>query len=114
MADMEVTKDVIHHRLKGARRICQAKEHDQWLKQAIFCLKCSFFLIASFNPDVIVSPMDIKFCEDVGILDLAYEIWYKWQWIAIADGVFIQLAIILYWVQFTVFLFDKEEGRCVR
>ncbi len=89
-------EDVIHHRLKGARRICQAEEHDQRLEQAVFCLKYSLFLIASFNSDVIVSPADIKFREDVSILHLTYEVWYERQWIAIANGMFVQLAIILY------------------
>jgi len=45
---------MIHHHLEGARRIHQAKEHDQWLEQAIFCLKCALFFVACFNPDVII------------------------------------------------------------
>jgi len=26
------SEDMVHHHLKGGRRVCQTKEHDQWFK----------------------------------------------------------------------------------
>jgi len=98
MVDMEIVEYVIHHCLKGAGRICKAEEHDQWFKQAVFHLKCALFLVSCLDPDVIIAPSDIKLCEDVSILNLTYQVGYKRQWVAIADGVFVQLAIILHWM----------------
>ena len=95
--NVQVMEDVVHHCLEHAGGICQTEEHDQQLEQAVFCLKCSFFLISSFNLDVIVSPMDIKLGEDVDILNLTNQVQNEWQRVAVADGVFIQLAIVLYW-----------------
>ena len=88
---------MIHHCLEGARRICEAKEHDQGFEQAIFCLERSLFFVSRFNPDVVISSAHIKFCKDVGVLYLTDEVWYKWQRILIADCVFVQFAIVLYW-----------------
>ncbi len=72
---MEVMEDVIHHSLERTGQICQAEEHDQWFKQAIFGLKCSLFLITSFDSDIIVAPANIKLCEDVGVLSLTNQVW---------------------------------------
>jgi len=100
---------VIHHRLEGARRICQSEEHDQGFKQAVFCFEHPFLFVTCFNPNVIVTPAHVEFGEDVGILYLTDQVWYEWQRIAVADGMLVQFLIILYQAQFSIFLLNKEE-----
>ena len=89
-------EDVIHHRLKGTRRICQPEEHNQRFEQSVFRFKRSLFFIAGLNPDVVIAPSHVEFGEDVGILYLTDKVWYEQQWVAIADCVFVQFLIVLY------------------
>src|SRR6266404_8548171 len=102
---------MVHHRLEHTGRICQTEEHDQWLEQAIFRLEGSFFFISRLNSDVVIAPSYVELGEDMGVLDLAYEVRYKWQRIAIANGVLIQFSIVLYRLELSIFLLDKEEWR---
>src|SRR6266404_9650907 len=77
--DMQIMKDVIHHRLKGTWRICQPEEHNQGFEQSVFCFKHPFFFIAGLNPDVVIAPSHVEFGEDVGVLYLTDKVWYEWQ-----------------------------------
>src|SRR5882724_1395626 len=62
----ELFEDVIHHHLKCGRAIHQAEEHNQGFKETLVCPEGSFPLVSLFNTHIIVSPMDIQFCEIFG------------------------------------------------
>ncbi len=108
--ELKVLEYLIHHGLEGTWQVCQTKEHDPWFKETIFGFECCFLFISCLDLDIIVSPSYIKFGKDMCILYLTDKIRDEWQGIAILDGVFIQLLVVLNWSEFTVFLFHKEEG----
>jgi hypothetical protein len=56
-------EDVVHHRLESHQGICEAKEHNHWLKQSLVCFEGGLPLIAVADVDVVISLMDIKLCK---------------------------------------------------
>ena len=65
----EVSKDVVHYRLKRRGRVCQSKEHDCWFEQSSVCSECCFPLVSLFDPYVVVSPSYVELREDLGPFD---------------------------------------------
>jgi hypothetical protein len=55
--------------LEDCRRVCQAKEHDFGLKQALFGDKASLPFIASPDTDIVIASMNIKLSKDFRILE---------------------------------------------
>jgi len=54
-------KAMVHQPYKGPRCIGQAKRHDQPLKEAFICLKCSLPLITLPNSDMVITPLKSTF-----------------------------------------------------
>src|SRR6266404_3193388 len=108
-AELNVPEDLVHHCLKGTWGICKTKEHDPWFEKTIFSLKGGFFFVSCFNSNIVISPSYIKLGEDVCVLHLADKIGDERQGVSISNGKFVQLSVILYRSEFTIFLFDKEE-----
>ncbi|KAF9801422.1 hypothetical protein IEO21_10115 [Rhodonia placenta] len=79
-------EDVIHHGLEGHRRIGEAKEYHQGFVQPLVSYKGSLPLVTGFDPNIVVSPSNIKLCEERGTLELIYHLSDQRQWIAIFDG----------------------------
>ena len=72
--------------------------------------KGCFPLVAIFDPHVVVSPTNIKFGEDFGILQFVDEIGDEGKGIGITDGMFIDVVVILARAKSSIPLFDEEEG----
>ena len=70
-----------------------------------------FPLMAVFDSYIVVSPPNIKFGEDLSVSQLVYEVGNEGKGVGVADGVFVDIAIVLAWAESSVFLFDEEEGR---
>ena len=58
---------------------------------------------------IVISPLDVKFHEVLGILKGIDQVGDKWWWIAVLFGDVIQSLIVLNWAESPIFLFDKEE-----
>jgi len=56
-------KDVIHHCLKHSWGVGKAKEYDCQFKQSFTSFEGGFILVAFLDPNVIVSPANIKLGE---------------------------------------------------
>ena len=56
-------EDVIHHCLKGSWGVGQAKEHDCWFKESFTGLEGGFVLVAFFDTNIVVSPVDVELGE---------------------------------------------------
>ncbi len=80
-----------------------------WFEKTIFGLEGSFFLIPCLDPNVVISPSYVKLGEDMCVLYLTDEIGNERQGVSISNGEFVQLSVILYWLEFAVFLLYKEE-----
>ena len=69
-----LSKDHVHHCLKGGRGISQSKEHDSGFEQPLICDKCCFIFITFFDAYVVVSPPDAYFGEHLCVLYMCYEL----------------------------------------
>jgi hypothetical protein len=56
-------EDVIHHCLEGCWGVCEAKEHDSWLKESLACFKGGFPLVSLFDVDIVIAPSYIELRE---------------------------------------------------
>src|SRR5258705_1869114 len=65
----EVLEDIIHHHLEHHRGVTQSKEHDSWLKQPSVSSECSLPLIPFLDPHVIESPSEVKYGEELVIVE---------------------------------------------
>jgi hypothetical protein len=65
-----LSEDIVHHGLECGWWIAKTKEHDQWFKTTAISDEGGFPFVALFDPNIIVSPMDVKLREDLGIFDL--------------------------------------------
>ena len=66
----QVFKYAIHHSLESGQTICQAEEHDKRFIEASICPKGGFPFVFDFHPDIVKTPMDIKFGEVLCSLQL--------------------------------------------
>ena len=53
--------------------------------------------------------MYVKFGEEGASTEMVYDLWDEWGDITISFGPFVDRAVVLYWPQFSIFLFDEEE-----
>ena len=69
-------------------------------------------MVSISDADIVVSPSDVKFGEDLGIFHLVNEILDQWEGIGIFDGVGVDISVILAWLEGvrSILLIDEEEG----
>ena len=58
--------------------------------------------------------MYVKFGEDGEVAEIIDEVRDQWQGIGVLDCMFIQVAVVLDWLEFPILLFDKEKGGGLR
>ena len=71
---VELMEYVFHHCLEHHRRVAQSKEHDGWFKQASVSLECSFPLITPLNPHVVEPPAEVKYHEELGVMEAGQHV----------------------------------------
>ena len=69
-----VSERVIHESLEGGGGVAQAEEHYGGFEQSFVGDKGCFPLVSISDADVVVSPSDVKFGEDLGVFYLIDEI----------------------------------------
>ena len=100
--------------MEGHRGVGEPKEHDCWFKESLRGEGCSLPFISFLDLDVIVSPFDVKLCEQGASLEVVDDLGNEWGDIPISFGPFVHWSVVLYWVYFSIFLFDKEEICSIR
>ena len=108
-----IAKGVIHELLKGGRGIGETEEHYSWFEESFMSDKSSFPLMPVLDLDVVISPLDIKFGEDLCPLEFIDEVGNEWKGVCITDCVFINVVVILTRAEATILFFNEEEGRCL-
>ena len=75
-----------------------------------------FPLVSISDADVVVSPSDVEFGEDLGVFHLVDEILDQCERVGIFDGVGVDVLVILAWSEGvgSILLIDKEEGGSLR
>ena len=90
-----ISKDVVHKGLEHRRCIAKPKEHYCWFKKSQGGDKGGFPLVFFTNMDVVISPSDVEFCEEGGILHVVNEFRDEQQRVHISDGVEIKISVVL-------------------
>ena len=72
-------------------------------------------LVSISDADIVISPLDIEFGEDLGILHLINEILDQREGVGIFDSVGVDISVVLAWSEGvgSVLLIDEEEGCCL-
>ena len=70
-----VGEDVVHKGLECRWCIAKLKEHHCWFEESKGSDKGGFPLVFFMNADVVIAPLDVKFCEEGGILHVVDEFW---------------------------------------
>ena len=55
----QLSKDEVHHGLKGSRGICKAEKHDHGFKQTLISFESCLPLVAVSNAYIVVSSSDV-------------------------------------------------------
>ena len=105
-----VGEDVIHECLEHGGSIAESKKHDSGFEESHGGNESGFPLILLLDVNVIISPMNVEFGEQCGLLHIIDEFWDEREWIGISDSVGVQVAVILAWTKGFVLLWYKEEG----
>ena len=63
----EISEDIVHYILEGGRGVGEPEKHDPRFVQASIGHKRGFPFVSCFDPDVVVTPTDVKLGEDGGI-----------------------------------------------
>ena len=90
-----ISEDVVHKGLECRWCIAKSKEHYCRFKKSQGGDKGGFPLVFFMNVDVVISPPDVKFCEEGGILYVIDEFGDEWQRVCILDGVGIKISVVL-------------------
>ena len=90
-----ICEDMIHEGLKGRWSIAEAKEHDRRFIETKGGDERCFPLILLFDVNVVVTPTDVEFGEQGGLLHVINQFRDERERIAIANGVAIEIAIVL-------------------
>ena len=106
----QVGEDIVHHVLKRSGRVGHAEEHHSGFKESSIRYKGCLVLVTFLDADIVVSPSDVKFSEELGAFQTVHEFGDQRKWIAILDRDLVELTVILHWTKFAVLLFDEEEG----
>ena len=83
-----------------------------WIRKPI--LDSGFPLISHFNTHIVVSPMDFKLCEILGLgfRDFVEDVWYQREGVGILHGHHIKLSVVLDQAWAPVLLLDEEDQGC--
>ena len=102
---------VVHESLEGHGGVGESEEHHGWFEEPLVGDEGGFPLVSILDSYIVVSPSNIEFGEDLGVSQLIYEIRDEGEWVGVADGVFIDIAVVLAWAKSAVLFFNEEERR---
>jgi len=109
-----VGENVVHECLKHRWRIALAKEHHRWFIQPIRGSESSLPLVCLLNPNIVISPSDIKFHEVAGVFESVDEVGDTRKRIGVLDRMRIDVSIVLAGTKCSICFRDKEERGCLQ
>ena len=100
---------MVHERLEGRWAVAETKEHDGRFKESERSNECSLLLVFFTDADIVKSPLDVKLGKYRGVFHVVDQFRDEGQGVCIADGMRVQVMIILAGAERTVLLCNKEE-----
>ena len=77
------------------------------------CDESGLPLVAVFDADVVVPPVDVKLGKQFGVFEFVDKVRDEREWVGVAGGMFVQVSVILTGTETTILLFDKEKWGCL-
>ena len=66
MLSYDGSENMVHHGLESCQQIRESEEHNCRFIEFTSCLEDGFVLIAFLDAHVVVPPLNIKFCVNMG------------------------------------------------
>src|SRR6266511_1689889 len=104
-------KDVIHHCLKCSRGVHKTKEHHERFKESFTTTKYRFPFISFLDTDIIITPTNIHLDITIVFTKIIDQFVNTRKWISILYSLGVKVMIVLYWVEVSIFFWNKEKGR---
>ena len=92
----DILEDVIDKVLEAGGRIHETETHDEGLEKTLGRGEGGFPFIPLPDPDVVVTPSDVKLGEDAGSFELVDDVGSERQGVPVLHCKLVKLAIILY------------------
>ena len=111
----ERKRDVLVHRLEGLEdkgvtcEVGESEEHHRGFEKSFVGNEGCLPLVAIFDSYIVVSPADVELSENLGVSQLVHEIRDEGKGVGVADGMFVDVMIVLAWAESSDLLFDKEK-----
>ena len=105
-----IAEGVVHEALEGGGGIGESEKHHRGLEKSFVSDEGRLPLVAILDSYVVVSPPNIEFGEDLSISQFIYEVGDERKGVGVADGVLIDVAVVLAGAESSILLFDEEEG----
>ena len=86
---------MVHVGLEGGQRIAKAEEHHRRFVKSKGCGEGCLSAVLWADQDIIVSPLDIKFHEDLAIFEFVNKFRNKWEGVGILRGVRVKIVVVL-------------------
>ena len=102
---------MIHEHLKSRRGITEPKEHYSGLKEAERRDERHFPLVFLLDANVVIAPSNIKLGKQGRVLHIVDQLWDEGERISIANGVGVEVSIVLAQLQGSVLFGHKEKQR---
>ena len=101
---------MIHECLKCGGSIAESEEHDGGFEESHGGNESGFPLILFSDANVVISPSNVEFGKQGGLLHVINKFRDEREWIGISDSVGVQVVVILAWTKGSVLLWYEEEG----
>ena len=90
-----IGKNVVHECLKGRRGVAESKKHYSGFKETKRGDERCFPLIFLSDANVVITPSNIEFGEQCGVLHIIDQLRDEGERIPVADSVGVEISIIL-------------------
>ena len=92
--------------------VCEAEEHDLWLKESTVHVEGCFPLIPFTKPNIVEAPEDLSLSEVLHAMELCDQFGDEWNWLLVLDCDCIQGSVVLYELEQAILPLDEEDWRC--
>ena len=105
-----IPEGVIHETLECGRGVGESKEHHCGFEEPLVGDEGGLPLVSVFDPYVVISPLGIKFGEDLGVSQFIYEVGDEGKGVGVANGVFVDVTVVLARAESSILLLTKKNG----
>ena len=106
-----IGENVVHERLESGRGVAEPKKHYGGFKETKRGDECHFPLIFLSDADIVITPSNIEFGEQCGVLHVIDQLRDEGERISVANSVGVEISIILTRSQSSVLLRYEEKRR---